>query len=42
MVLSGQKQEGIEVTSIGAGFNNNGVEKYFHGDTDGCACTRFR
>jgi len=26
---------GIEVTSIGAGFNNNGVEKYFHGDTDG-------
>jgi hypothetical protein len=26
---------GIEVTSIGAGFNNDGVEKYFHGDTDG-------
>ena len=26
---------GIEVTSIGAGFDNNGVEKYFHGDTDG-------
>ena len=26
---------GIEVTSIGAGFNQNGVEKYFHGDTDG-------
>ena len=27
--------KGIEVTSIGAGFNNDGVEKYFHGDTDG-------
>jgi len=27
--------KGIEVTSIGAGFNNNSVEKYFHGDTDG-------
>ena len=26
---------GIEVTSIGAGFNNDGVEKYFHGNTDG-------
>jgi hypothetical protein len=26
---------GIEVTSIGAGFNEKGVEKYFHGDTDG-------
>ena len=27
--------KGIEVTSIGAGFNDDGVEKYFHGDTDG-------
>ena len=26
---------GIEVTSIGAGFNQNGVEEYYHGDTDG-------
>ena len=26
---------GIEVTSIGAGFNENGVEEYYHGDTDG-------
>ena len=26
---------GIEVTSIGAGFNQNGIEKYFHGDTNG-------
>ena len=27
--------KGIEVTSIGAGFNENGVEEYYHGDTDG-------
>ena len=26
---------GIEVTSIGAGFNEKGVEEYYHGDTDG-------
>ena len=26
---------GIEVTSLGAGFNENGVEEYYHGDTDG-------
>ena len=26
---------GIEITSIGAGFNENGVEEYYHGDTDG-------
>ena len=26
---------GIEVTAIGSGFNTNGIEKYYHGDTDG-------
>ena len=26
---------GIEVTEIGSGFDQNGVEKYYHGDTDG-------
>ena len=26
---------GIEVTEIGSGFNQNGVEKYFHGSTTG-------
>jgi hypothetical protein len=26
---------GIEVTGVGAGFDENGVEKYYHGDTDG-------
>ena len=26
---------GIEVTGIGSGFNENGVEEYYHGDTDG-------
>jgi len=26
---------GIEVTSIGSGFDTNGIEKYYHGDTDG-------
>ena len=27
--------KGIEVTAIGSGFNQNGIEKYYHGDTDG-------
>ena len=27
--------KGIEVTSIGSGFDTNGIEKYYHGDTDG-------
>ena len=26
---------GIEVTEIGSGFDQNGVEQYYHGDTDG-------
>jgi hypothetical protein len=26
---------GIEVTAIGSGFNTDGIEKYYHGDTDG-------
>tara|TARA_B100000424_G_scaffold206244_1_gene163424 strand:+ start:2064 stop:3668 length:1605 start_codon:yes stop_codon:yes gene_type:complete len=26
---------GIEVTGIGSGFDQNGVEQYYHGDTDG-------
>ena len=26
---------GIEVTEIGSGFDQNGVENYYHGDTDG-------
>ena len=26
---------GIEVTAIGSGFDTNGIEKYYHGDTDG-------
>ena len=26
---------GIEVTAIGAGFNQNGIEKYYHGNTNG-------
>ena len=26
---------GIEVTGIGSGFDENGVEQYYHGDTDG-------
>ena len=26
---------GIEVTGIGSGFNESGVEEYYHGDTDG-------
>ena len=26
---------GLEVTAIGSGFNNNGIETYFHGDTNG-------
>jgi hypothetical protein len=29
------EMRGIEVTGIGAGFDENGVEKYYHGDTDG-------
>ena len=33
--FEGSETKGIEVTSIGAGFNDDGVEKYFHGDTDG-------
>ena len=26
---------GLEVTAIGSGFDNNGVEQYYHGDTNG-------
>ena len=26
---------GMEVTAIGSGFDTNGIEKYYHGDTDG-------
>lgn len=26
---------GIEVTGIGSGFNESGIEEYYHGDTDG-------
>ena len=26
---------GIEVTAIGSGFNTDGIEKYYHGDTNG-------
>ena len=26
---------GIEVTAIGSGFDTNGIEQYYHGDTDG-------
>ena len=26
---------GMEVTSIGSGFDTNGIEKYYHGDTNG-------
>ena len=26
---------GIEVTAINSGFDNNGIEKFYHGDTDG-------
>jgi len=27
--------KGIEVTAIGSGFDTNGIERYYHGDTDG-------
>ena len=30
---------GLEVTAINSGFNNNGIEKFFHGDTDGYVYT---
>ena len=30
---------GIEVTAINSGFNNNGIEKFFHGDTNGYVYT---
>ena len=26
---------GLEVTAIGSGFDNNGIEQYYHGDTNG-------
>ena len=26
---------GLEVTAIGSGFDNNGIEKIYHGDTNG-------
>jgi hypothetical protein len=26
---------GLEVTAIGSGFDNNGIEKFYHGDTNG-------
>jgi hypothetical protein len=30
---------GIEVTAINSGFNSNGIEKFFHGDTNGYVYT---
>jgi hypothetical protein len=30
---------GIEVTGINSGFDNNGIEKFYHGDTDGYVYT---